>query len=194
MEDLPGNVPESLRRFIASGQAVIDGGDGPWELRLRPPDFSHPLTEGALLIAKNPCGDCLFLRPDPMVANQFAPQVLVCWHEGPEVEVYAEDLETLLFPPPATPSQRPPVLYSDGTPVMLGDQVIVRGWFRTRPGSVNYIPGISPKDSEMEHHGLCWVGIQPDRGAHLGLVVDPETSRLIDGVRFIARGKTKASR
>ena len=67
------------------------------------------------------------------------------------------------------------VTYHDrATPVQLGDHVVTRVWFRKRAGRVVYVPGVSALNPNMEHHGLCWVGIRLDDGSFVSTVIDPD--------------------
>ena len=81
------------------------------------------------------------------------------------------------------------VTYADGTtPVLPGDRVSVRLFFRRRTGEVIYVPGISKRRGTYEHNGLTWVGVSLADGWAIGSVVLPETGRLQKGVRFLGRG------
>ena len=84
-----------------------------------------------------------------------------------------------------------PVRYYDGTTVVrLGDIVTTRVWFRLFrkvEGRVVYVPGISDKHGEFEHHGLCWIGVTTEDGTVFGSVVLPETGCLQKSLKFVAR-------
>ena len=87
-----------------------------------------------------------------------------------------------------------PVRYHDGqTEVRPGDRIEIRGWFRTRPGVVNYVPGISPVHGEMEHNALYWVGVAFDRGGFTGILVDPDTGCTLKTIVFKARGAAEGA-
>jgi len=82
------------------------------------------------------------------------------------------------------------VLYSDGrTAVLLGDVVSYSAWiFLRREGVVDYVPGISSKNPQMEYGGLTWVSISSgDR--RVQTIVDPDSSCLKKSVHFIRRGE-----
>jgi hypothetical protein len=82
-----------------------------------------------------------------------------------------------------------PVTYADGkTPVLPGDRVSVRLFFRRRVGEVIYVPGISKRQGAYEHNGLTWVGISLPDGWAVGQIVLPETNGLKRTVRFLGRG------
>lgn len=85
----------------------------------------------------------------------------------------------------------PPTYHKTDTEVLVGDHVELkvwaafwRGWI---PGRVLYVPGRSPKNDDMEHNGLTWVGIGYDKGAKSGVIVSPETQQLRHTVRFVRR-------
>ena len=82
-----------------------------------------------------------------------------------------------------------PVTYADGaTPVLPGDRVSVRLFFRRRVGEVIYVPGISKRQGAYEHNGLMWVGISLPDGWAVGQIVLPETNGLKRSVRYLGRG------
>jgi hypothetical protein len=66
---------------------------------------------------------------------------------------------------PNAESSEKPVRYFDGiTEVRLGDRVMAKVWFLWKKrGRVVYLPGVSQKNGEFEHHGLRWVAIESDR-------------------------------
>jgi hypothetical protein len=81
------------------------------------------------------------------------------------------------------------VVYFDRkTEVEVGDRVEFRLLFRRRAGTVAYVPGKSPRNANLEHHGLTWVGIRIDGGGVTAAVVDPVGQFLQRKVRFLARG------
>jgi hypothetical protein len=76
-------------------------------------------------------------------------------------------------------------------PVLVGDYVefklwlfFWRGW---QAGRVQYVPGISPKNNDLEFNGLTWVAIHDARGGQSGHVVLHKTGQLRKNVRFIRR-------
>jgi hypothetical protein len=76
-------------------------------------------------------------------------------------------------------------------PVQVGDHVefkvglfFWRGW---QKGRVYYVPGISPRNDDLERDGLSWVSIHGAMGSVTGFLVDPMTRRLSRAVRFLAR-------
>lgn len=74
------------------------------------------------------------------------------------------------------------------TEVRLGDRVESSlFWILKRRGKVTYVPGISPKQDDFEHHGLRWVGILTDQGTLFGTLVDPQSNTLLRRVKFLHR-------
>jgi hypothetical protein len=77
--------------------------------------------------------------------------------------------------------------------VQIGDYIEFKSWIYFwkgwMPGRVYYVPGISPKRSEMEFGGLTWVSVHhgKDDRERTGVVVDPETQQLWRTVRFVKR-------
>ena len=184
-------LPEPLRKFLADGKSEIHGDDGDWMVLVVqdvPKYCRKDLPEGSVIIANNGCGDHLFLTRRAGETIKFSPEVHVHWHEGPQVELYARDIEMLVNPPPPAASNTGPVFYHDGkTPVQPGDEVTARNFFFRKPGRVVYVPGISKKNREMERHGLCWVAIKFSGGSRTGTVVDPKTRCLKKSVHFVKR-------
>jgi len=80
------------------------------------------------------------------------------------------------------------------TIVELGDYVKVKGWFRTKKGRVNYVPGKSEYHAEMEHNSLYWVGVAFDNGTETGILVDPETGCVLKSLAFLDRGSSEGVR
>ena len=86
------------------------------------------------------------------------------------------------------------------TPVLVGDHVefklglfFWRGW---QAGRVKYVPGISPRNDELEFNGLTWVAIHDARGEQSGHVVLPQSGQLRKNIRFVSRatdGETHTS-
>jgi len=187
--DLLSRLPGALRQYLSGGARKVTVADHDWTITVEAPTggLAASLPPGAVLIAANGLGDHLFLAPSG-ASKQLEFVVRIYWHEGPEIDVVADDLRAILFPGSPVPTERPPVMYHDGvTPVCVGDEVCVRGWFRRLQGRVDYVPGQSPKDNEMEFNGLSWVGIKVVGHAHRGHLVDPRTARLDRRVEFVRR-------
>lgn len=179
-------LPDALRAYIEQGHEVFEHDYGDWKINIRKPDSSKPLPEGAIIIAENGVGDVLFLKASEGREKKYQDIVHAYWHEGPQFEVFANSIDQLIHP---KPTAHKTVFYFDGkTAVHVGDRVSVRGLFRRKTGTVTYVPGISQKDPEMEHHGMCWVGITFDDGRWAGTVVNWQTFRLKPKVSFVGRG------
>ena len=81
--------------------------------------------------------------------------------------------------------------YADGkTRVCLGDLVTLKIFFVIkRRATVVYVPGVSPKNDNLEYDGLVQVGFLEDGGGAVSTFVDPETNLLPSRIKFLARGK-----
>jgi hypothetical protein len=81
--------------------------------------------------------------------------------------------------------------YNTQTEVLIGDHVEFKVWIQFwrgwQPGRVYYVPGISPKNPELERDGMAWVSIHSPRGGQVGIWVDPLTRELRKTVRFVRR-------
>ena len=82
--------------------------------------------------------------------------------------------------------------------VLVGDHVefklwlfFWRGW---QPGRVHYVPGLSPKNDELEFNGMMWVAIHDQRGGQSGHVVLHKTGQLRDNVRFVRRAEDQLTK
>jgi hypothetical protein len=191
-------IPEPLRRFIAEGGSTFRCDDGDWEVNIEFPPHAilqRELPPNSLIIANNGCGDYLFLTSQDASdseAGSFGNRVFVFWHEGAEIEQFSDDIRMLTDPHDPTPSNRGTVFYADGgTQVMLGDHVSARDLVFRKEGRIVYVPGLSRRNREFEHGGLCWVGIRFEGGAITGVIVDPDSNRLKRGVRFLSRSTSK---
>jgi hypothetical protein len=81
-----------------------------------------------------------------------------------------------------------PVVYHGGnTAVFLGDRVEKRGLLRKRLGRVNYVPGVSKPNQDMEFNGLVYVGIELEDGGIIAALVDPKTFSLKENIRLLDR-------
>jgi len=191
MEPNNAKLPEVLNVFIQRGKDTFRCDDGDWKVEIKPARTeSEIIPEEALVIAINGLGDSLFLKPTAEGSNVFGETVYAFWHEENACTVYPEALRDLTTLGPLAPSRGGPIYYADGTTeVRLGDRVSVRRFLIRRTGTVSYVPGISPKKRDMEHHGLCWIGITLDRGGSASTVVIPETRRLQASVERLGAEK-----
>ena len=70
--------------------------------------------------------------------------------------------------------------------VELGDHVQLRVLFRKTVGRVNYVPGLSPPNPDIDFGGLFRIGIAlPNRGFTY-VHVDPDSLAVKEGVEFIS--------
>jgi hypothetical protein len=81
--------------------------------------------------------------------------------------------------------------YNTETQVLVGDHIefkiwvaLWRGW---QPGRVHYVPGISPKNPELERDGMLWVSVHSARDGQAGIWVEPSRHQLRKTVRFVRR-------
>ena len=91
------SVPKELEDFIQAGEGSFHGEDGDWDLAIIPAEkseFSQVLPKGALMIAENGSGDCLFLKGGP--SGKTGEKVFVFWHEEQRSEVFAPTLRRLI--------------------------------------------------------------------------------------------------
>ena len=185
------NLPNTLKDFIDNGHSVFCGDDGDWDVKIisvADTPYKKDIPSDALIIANNGCGDCLFIRKINPDQTSYEPEVYVYWHEEQRYEVYSDNIKNLTNPEPAKPSKHKTIFYFGGTiEVQLGDEVSARDFLFRRNGRIAYLPGVSKKNSNMEHGGLSWVGIRFQRGTFIGTIVDPETFQLKKSVRFFQR-------
>ncbi len=175
--------------IVAGGRIIVDEDGGDWEVEIGIPSGrpAKHVPSGSLEIAKDGFGDFLFLSPNEL--GVLGNRVFVYWHEGPSIEVFAENIEVLIAPPFPAPSTHPPVFfYGSDLPVQLNDEVELRIWYLfKRVGVVTYVPGISEKDKKMEHSGLAWVGIRTNKGEQVSVIVT-EANTLEKDIKLIRRG------
>jgi hypothetical protein len=89
--------------------------------------------------------------------------------------------------PQPTPLPEPVRYHGGDVPVQLGDHVEVRSLFWWKGGRVTYVPGISPTHPELEFNGLMWACVDFYNGTRTGILVDPETGKLLKQARFVRR-------
>jgi len=79
--------------------------------------------------------------------------------------------------------------------VELGDRVKVRAFLLFwRRGRVVYLPGVSPKNPDLEYGGFCHVGVWFWKGDFGGYEVDPDSLTLFKHVKFESRDDSVAPR
>jgi hypothetical protein len=187
-ENLP--LPAVLEKYINSAGKTISTDEGDWEIEIGSPSsvIAKSLPKHALVIAQNGVGDYLILRPSDSQQSSFDEVVYVYWHEERKIEIFAQSIDVLLYPPPPSPTKHDPVYYYGGKiEVMLGDEVSARILFFRKNGRVAYVPGLSKKNRELERDGMAWVGIRFLEGSMSGAWVEPTTSWVKRSVRFIRR-------
>ena len=90
-------LPKVLDAFIQDGHGTFHCEDGDWDLAIIPgekSEFSKDLPKGALMIAENGSGDCLFVKGN--VKGREKGKVFVFWHEEQRCEVFAPSLQELI--------------------------------------------------------------------------------------------------
>jgi len=111
------------------------------------------------------------------------------------VEVCRQKIEVLRQKPDASanpPASSPgPITYRGSTmEVQVGDHVEFKLWLffwqGWQKGRVEYVPGISPKNSALERDGMRWVGISGE-GVRTAVLVDAATNQTRHTLRFISR-------
>jgi len=88
-------------------------------------------------------------------------------------------------------SQQSSKLFYHGTAneVKLGDRVRLKRLFRSDLGGVVcYIPGLSPKHSELEYEDVRQWAISADNGSVYPIVYDPENFQPPKRICFVNRG------
>ena len=90
--------------------------------------------------------------------------------------------------PPSTDAYPAPH-YESGEPVLLGDFVRYRVWLffwkGWIDGVVSYVPGVSPRRTQLERDGLKWIELE-GRDETIGSLIDPGTG-IVKKVRLIGR-------
>jgi hypothetical protein len=182
-------VPTKVLKYSKKNRS-FDGSDnlnyGPWDIGFSK-ITARPLVNGTwdlenwIEIARNPVGDFLFMKAG-------CPKVFVYYHEEKITDIMCESFEQLVSEPDNSPSKIPPITYTGGQQVLLGDVVQVKGLFRTRKGVVKYVPGISPKDRELEYNRMAWVKIVFDNGSDFGAAVVPhEMNTIAKKITLVSR-------
>ena len=192
MNDL---LPESLREAHDRGIEFFTDENYEWTLELTSSaKFIEEIVGCPVCIfANNGFGDYLFLKKK-REGDGFDENVFEFFHEGPEINLVAERLETLLGLKERAPSvdTYPKAVYETGELVQLGDRVQVKVWAEFwkgwQDGVVEYVPGVSKKKPQHEHGGLKWVAIK-FRNGQICPLVSPESGKL-KKVKFVGRGNS----
>ena len=91
-------LPTPLQKFIKQGGVTFHCSDGDWDVDIREKQncsFEKELPAGAVMIADNGSGDCLFLKSSK---GKLGDKVFVYWHEEERCEVYTPKIADLLRP------------------------------------------------------------------------------------------------
>lgn len=73
-------------------------------------------------------------------------------------------------------------------PVLPGDHVRFRKWFRYTDAVIVHVPGLSPKHKDFSDGPVPEVGLKSGKGYFYGIYVDPVTGFLKETVTFSTRG------
>jgi hypothetical protein len=101
-------LPSKLQSFIDNDGVKFHCDDGDWDLNIAPrekSDFKKELPKGALMIAENGSGDCLFLKAHPK--GKLGNKVFVYWHEEERSETFAPDIGALIKTSAETKADEP---------------------------------------------------------------------------------------
>lgn len=186
------NLPKALLQAQEKGIEYFMGEDYEWKLEIENnAGFIEEIVGSPVLIfANNGYGDNLFLKKTPN-GTEYSETIFEYLHDGPEIHPVNEVLETLLGLSNRPPSNDnyPKAIYETGEPVQLGDHVQIKVWAEFwkgwQTGIVEYVPGISNKNPQLEHGGLKWVAIRLQNGQICPLV-DHESGKL-KKVKFVRR-------
>lgn len=189
-------LPKPIQDAIESKQEFFCGEDGAeWKLKIEPDASSVEKVAGCrvLIFANNGYGDYLFLRKQNDSIND--DKVLIFYHETQEIGDWKESLRILLGLETREPSKDsyPRAVYESGEPVNLGDKVHFKAWLffwkGWMEGTVEYVPGISPRKPQHEYNGLKWLSIK-GKQMIVGPVVDPKTG-VVKRIRLVERDSRK---
>lgn len=92
----------------------------------------------------------------------------------------------------ASLSRSPITYHGTAIEVLVGDHVEFKLWLffweGWQKGRVEYVPGISPKNSDLERDGMKWVGISGEK-ARTAVLVHPNTNQVRHTLRFVSRSQ-----
>ena len=90
---------------------------------------------------------------------------------------------------PPSSDNYPSPRYESGEPVLLGDRIRYKVWLFFWKGWINgvvtYVPGVSPRRTQLERDGLKWIELT-GRDETIGSLIDPATG-VVKQVRFDGR-------
>jgi hypothetical protein len=90
-------IPRELDTFIKNDETTFQCDDGDWQIKIESrddSDFKDELPAGAIMIAENGSGDCLFLKA--AAGGTLDARVFVYWHEENCDEVFAKTIKVLV--------------------------------------------------------------------------------------------------
>ena len=184
------NDIEQLQKLFSkhlNSGLCIKTDEGGWEIDIYENIIETNIPSGAIVLASNGCNDLLYIQ-NPNDKNLLNSTVYVFWHEEKVSEKFIENIDILLNPPQPKASEWGTIYYYGGeVKVELGDEVSARELLFRKVGRVSYLPGISKKHRDFEHHGLAWIGISFPTGSIRGAYIDPEKNWVKKGVRFQKR-------
>ncbi len=183
-------LPFTLQKFIDENNRTIVTQDGKWEINMDAESAfdSKVIPDDAFLIANNGFGDSFFLLPLENNSQELDNKIYVFWHDEDKFELFNNDINNLLFPPQAKPSNHPMIYYFGGeVEVKLGDEISARDLVFRKKGRVAYVPGISPINRELEHDRMAWIGIRFEGGTMGGVYIEHENNWVKKSVKYIGR-------
>lgn len=189
-------LPKPIQDAIESKKEFFWGEDGAeWKLKVETDaSFVEKIVGCQVLIfANNGYGDYLFLHKESDSIQD--DKVFAFYHETKEVGDRNESLRIVLGLETLEPSKDsyPRAVYESGQHVNLGDKVQFKAWLffwkGWMEGTVEYVPGISPRNHQHEYDGLKWLSIKGQEMI-VGPVVDPKTG-VVKRVRLVERESPK---
>lgn len=83
--------------------------------------------------------------------------------------------------------------FNSDVPVLPGDRVVRKGWFRRRKAEIVYVPGVSEMNSwfheSYDDSDITSCGVRFESGSIIGEVVYPDSHYLRETIHFIERGQ-----
>lgn len=188
-------IPVEIEKASKNGVRYFNCRECEWELKVEGRDKHIKKHTGfpIYVFANNGYGDSLFLKyfedeeRSEGVAYEF-------FHEGSEIAVVDDDLDTLLgnIERPPSNDNYPRAVYESGEKAKFGDCVQFRTafqfWRSWQNGVVDYVPGISKENRKYETEGLKWLVIK-GADVEIGPLVDPKAG-VVRKVRLINRANS----
>ena len=175
-----------LSKHIDLGLCIKTDEDD-WEIDIYEYKEETNIPSGAIVFANNGCGDLLYIQ-DLNDKNLLDLTVCVFRHEEKASEKFIENIDLFLNPPPPKASEWGTIFYYGGeVKVELGDEVSARDLLFKKVGRVSYLPGVSKKHRDFEHHGMAWIGITFPTGSIGGAYIDSDNNWVKKSVKFLKR-------